>query len=109
MGMCRKTPARGGIARMSEDSGSGGTRTLLEWKRNVLKHAGELGVRLRELDEEIVVEKFTHRDVLGHALASTRFHHEFSGEVGRGRGLERAQDDGLVQRVAGDDGPVIEV
>ena len=54
------------------------------------------------------VKEFVDRDVLAHALAAACLHHELARQsVGR-RGLQRAQHDGLLQRIPGHDIPVVE-
>ena len=67
-----------------------------------------LGVLPGELEQHRVVEELVDRDVLAQALAAARLDHELAREVRRGLGLERLQDDILVQRVARHDGPMVE-
>mmetsp|Transcript_111213 Transcript_111213/g.295559 ORF Transcript_111213/g.295559 Transcript_111213/m.295559 type:complete len:314 (+) Transcript_111213:152-1093(+) len=68
----------------------------------------QLRVLLRKLQQHGVVEELVHGHILAQTLAPAHLQHELAREVRRGRRLERAEQDGAVQGVPGDELPVVE-
>mmetsp|Transcript_28556 Transcript_28556/g.64656 ORF Transcript_28556/g.64656 Transcript_28556/m.64656 type:complete len:277 (+) Transcript_28556:501-1331(+) len=84
--------------------GGGGGRREIGLEVGLVK----LGILASQLQEHGVIEKLVDRDILREALAPPSLDHKFTRQVRRRLRLQWPQCDVLVERIARDDGPMIE-
>lgn len=64
-------------------------------------------VLLGEFQQHRIVEEFIDGNVLGQSLASPRLDHELACQMRRRLRFEGSNDDAFIQRISGDDLPVM--